>query len=111
MHLHRQSILIESKWNLKKVNRNEFSTHGRILIESKWNLKSVNPLSNTSIISNINRIKVEFKAKYNEETDEVEYILIESKWNLKWNEHHWMKKRFFILIESKWNLKALYFQN
>ena len=77
---------------------------------------------------NINRITVEFKTRYNEETDEVEYninritvefktrkapvklwlscILIESQWNLKFDDWHECPTCRQILIESQWNLKV-----
>ena len=53
-----------------------------ILIESKWNLKYLVGLG-LGIISNINRIKVEFKGKFIYRYINTNTILIESQWNLK----------------------------
>ena len=62
-------------------------------------------VSSSMCITDINRIKVEFKGGNLQRREGVYLILIESKWNLK----HIYKPSFFyfvfILIESKWNLK------
>ena len=77
---------------------------GLILIESQWNLKRLQAEVGSRRID-INRITVEFKVVYRLANISFNLILIESQWNLKSFVHSKNLDRESILIESQWNLK------
>ena len=78
-------VLIESDWNLKGILRPAAAVSGAVLIESDWNLKSIVLTQSRKVLLRINRIRLEFKVRYDGNSGKLrEIVLIESDWNLKY---------------------------
>ena len=76
-------VLIESDWNLKRMQDRSSHPVQAVLIESDWNLKSLFIDVFFFLGSSINRIRLEFKVGRAKFYKNLVDVLIESDWNLK----------------------------